>query len=78
MLFDSGIRTASDVIKAVALGASAVLLGRPFMWGLAVGGEDGVRQVIRAILAELDLTLGLAGHRSFETVGPHILEPAPV
>ena len=77
VLFDSGIRTASDVIKAVALGARAVLLGRPFIWGLAAGGEDGVRQVIRSLLAELDLTLALSGHRSLETVGPQILEPAP-
>ena len=76
VLLDSGIRTASDVIKAIALGARAVLLGRPFMWGLAVGGEDGVRQVVRGILAELDLTMALAGHRSFESVTADILEPA--
>ncbi len=77
VLFDSGVRTASDIIKAVALGARAVLLGRPFLWGLAVGGEEGVRQVVRAILAELDLTLALSGHGSLETVGAQILEPAP-
>ena len=77
VLFDSGIRTASDIIKAIALGARAVLLGRPFIWGLALGGEEGVRQVVRGMLAELDLTLALAGHRSLETVTPEILEPAP-
>jgi isopentenyl diphosphate isomerase/L-lactate dehydrogenase-like FMN-dependent dehydrogenase len=77
VLFDSGIRTASDVIKAAALGARACLLGRPFMWGLALGGEAGVRQVVRAMLAELDLTLALSGHRSLDTVSADILEPAP-
>ena len=77
VLLDSGIRTGSDAVKALALGARAVLLGRPYAWGLALGGEDGVRQVIRAFLAELDLTLALSGHRSLETVTPDILERAP-
>ena len=77
VLLDSGIRTGSDVIKALALGARAVLLGRPFVWGLTVGGEDGVRQVVRSLLAELDLTLALAGHRSLDTLTPDVLEPAP-
>jgi isopentenyl diphosphate isomerase/L-lactate dehydrogenase-like FMN-dependent dehydrogenase len=77
VLFDSGIRTASDAIKALALGARAVLLGRPFVWGLALGGEDGVRQVVRGFLAELDLTLALAGHRSVSTLSRDVLEHAP-
>ena len=77
VLVDSGIRTASDIIKALALGARAVLLGRPFVWGLTLGGEDGVRQVVRSMLAELDLTLALSGHRSLQTLTPDILEPAP-
>ncbi|HEU5033733.1 MAG TPA: lactate 2-monooxygenase [Mycobacteriales bacterium] len=62
VLFDSGIRTGSDVIKALALGASAVLLGRPYVYGLGLGGEDGVRHVLRSLLAELDLSMALAGH----------------
>lgn len=62
VLLDSGVRFGSDVIKALALGASAVLLGRPYLWGLAVDGESGVLAVLRAILAELDITLGLTGH----------------
>ncbi|HST26278.1 MAG TPA: alpha-hydroxy-acid oxidizing protein [Gaiellaceae bacterium] len=61
VLVDGGIRTGADVIKAVALGADAVLLGRPYVWGLAVGGRDGVETVIRQLLAETDLTLALAG-----------------
>jgi len=62
VLFDSGIRTGSDVLKAIALGARAVLVGRPFVYGLALGGTDGVRHVLRSLLADLDLSLGLSGH----------------
>jgi len=62
VLFDGGIRTGSDVIKALALGARAVLLGRPWVYGLALGGEVGVRHVIRSLLAEFDLSLALSGY----------------
>lgn len=62
VLFDSGVRTGADVIKALALGAKAVLYARPWVYGLALGGEDGVRHVLRSLLADLDLTLALAGH----------------
>jgi isopentenyl diphosphate isomerase/L-lactate dehydrogenase-like FMN-dependent dehydrogenase len=61
VLVDSGIRGGADVVKAMALGADAVLLGRPYVWGLAVGGQEGVEAVIRQLLAETDLTLALAG-----------------
>jgi isopentenyl diphosphate isomerase/L-lactate dehydrogenase-like FMN-dependent dehydrogenase len=61
VLFDGGIRRGADVFKALALGARAVLLGRPYCWGLAVGGEEGVREVLRNLLADVELTLGLAG-----------------
>jgi len=61
VLFDSGIRHGADVFKALALGARAVLLGRVYMWGLAVAGEQGVRDVLLNLLADLDLTLGLSG-----------------
>ncbi|GAA3507545.1 isopentenyl diphosphate isomerase/L-lactate dehydrogenase-like FMN-dependent dehydrogenase [Streptosporangium album] len=74
VLFDSGIRTGSDVVKALALGARAVLLGRPYVWGLAAGGEDGVRHAVRSLLADLDLTLGLAGHRTPADLDPSALE----
>jgi isopentenyl diphosphate isomerase/L-lactate dehydrogenase-like FMN-dependent dehydrogenase len=69
VLFDSGIRSAADAFKAIALGARATLLGRPYVWGLATGGEAGVAQVVRSFLAELDLTLALTGHTSFREVG---------
>ena len=62
VLFDSGVRTGADVFKALALGARAVLLGRSYVWGLAVAGEAGVGAVIDNVVAEFDLTLGLSGH----------------
>jgi isopentenyl diphosphate isomerase/L-lactate dehydrogenase-like FMN-dependent dehydrogenase len=61
VLMDSGIRRGPDVLKALALGADAVLLGRPYAYGLAVGGQEGVEAVIRHLMAETDLTLALAG-----------------
>ena len=61
VLMDSGIRRGSDVLKALALGADAVLLGRPYAYGLAVGGQEGVEAVIRHLMAETDLTLALIG-----------------
>jgi isopentenyl diphosphate isomerase/L-lactate dehydrogenase-like FMN-dependent dehydrogenase len=68
VLFDGGIRRGADIFKALALGARCVLLGRPYCYGLALGGEDGVREVVRNLLADADLTLGLAGCASFEEV----------
>jgi lactate 2-monooxygenase len=73
VLFDSGVRTGADVLKALALGAKAVLLGRPYVYGLAHGGEDGVRHVLRSLLADLDLTLGLSGHRRVGELSPESL-----
>jgi lactate 2-monooxygenase len=64
VLLDSGIRTGSDVLKALALGANAVLLGRPYAYGLAVGGQAGVEAVIRQLAAEIDITMALAGARA--------------
>jgi lactate 2-monooxygenase len=68
VLFDSGIRTGADVFKALALGANAVCLGRPFVWGLALDGQAGVEQVLRCLLAEFDLTLALSGYTTVEQV----------
>jgi lactate 2-monooxygenase len=64
VLMDGGIRRGSDVIKALALGADAVLLGRPYAYGLAVGGREGAEAVIRQLMADTDLTLALIGARS--------------
>jgi lactate 2-monooxygenase len=68
VLFDSGIRTGADVFKALALGADAVCLGRPFAWGLALGGQEGVEAVLRCLLSELDLTLALSGYTTIAEV----------
>lgn len=73
VLFDSGIRTGADILKALALGAKAVLIGRPFVYGLALGGEAGVRHVLRSLLADFDLTLGLSGHRTPAELSPDLL-----
>jgi lactate 2-monooxygenase len=70
VVFDSGIRRGADVVKALALGARCVLLGRPYAYGLAVGGEEGVRDVLSNLLADLDLTLALAGCASVAELGP--------
>jgi len=60
--FDSGVRSGADVVKALALGATAVGVGRPYAWGLALGGEDGVVHVLRTILAEADLLMAVDGY----------------
>ncbi|KAI0443307.1 glycolate oxidase [Xylaria telfairii] len=64
VLFDSGIRTGADIVKALALGAKAVLIGRPVMYGLGIAGKAGARHVIASLLADLDGTMGLAGIKS--------------
>ncbi len=74
VLMDSGIRSGADVAKALALGATAVLLGRPYVYGLAIAGEAGVREVIRNVIAELDLTLALCGMTKVSELGRDCLE----
>jgi L-lactate dehydrogenase (cytochrome) len=73
ILFDSGIRSGADAIKALALGADAVCLGRPYVWGLALEGQAGVETVLKMVLAELDLTLALCGYTSPDQLGPDAL-----
>jgi len=62
VMFDSGIRRGADAFKALVLGARAVLVGRLYLWGLAVAGEEGVREVLLNLLADLDLTMALSGY----------------
>jgi L-lactate dehydrogenase (cytochrome) len=73
VLFDSGIRGGSDIIKALALGADAVLLGRPYIWGLALEGQQGVETVLKTFLADLDLTMALCGYTAPAQLGPAAL-----
>jgi lactate 2-monooxygenase len=68
LLFDSGIRTGSDVLKALALGAKAVLVGRPYVYGLAMGGEEGVKHVLNCMLADTDSSLANLGKKSIAEI----------
>lgn len=73
VLFDSGVRSGADIVKALAMGASAVGVGRPYAYGLALGGVDGVVHVLRSLLAEADLTMAVDGYRTLGDLGPQAL-----
>ncbi len=73
VLFDSGVRSGADVLKALALGADAICLGRPYIWGLALEGQQGVETVLKMVLAELDLTIALCGLTGPAEIGPELL-----
>jgi isopentenyl diphosphate isomerase/L-lactate dehydrogenase-like FMN-dependent dehydrogenase len=80
VLIDSGFRRGADIVKALALGASGVLLGRAYAYGLAAAGEAGVSRIIRHLAEEVDITLGLMGLRSVEELkqsGAAALRPSP-
>ena len=77
VLFDSGIRSGADVFLALALGADAVGIGRPHVYGLALAGAEGVAEVLRNIRAELDLTMALTGCRTLADITRERLVPAP-
>ena len=73
VLLDGGVRRGTDVLKALALGARAVLIGRAYLWGLAVAGEDGVRDVLRILRDELELSLALAGRTSVAAIDSSLI-----
>lgn len=73
VLVDGGIRRGTDVLKALALGAKAVLLGRPILWGLAVGGEAGVQHVIELLRDELDIAMALSGCAKLQDIDPSLV-----
>ncbi len=73
VLFDSGVRSGADVIKALALGASAVGIGRPYAYGLALGGVDGIVHVLRSILAEADLVMAIDGYPTVADLTPEAM-----
>jgi len=73
---DGGVRRGTDVVKAVALGARAVLIGRPVLWGLAAGGRDGVAAALGVLRRELDLAMALCGCPSIPAIGRDLVSPA--
>jgi isopentenyl diphosphate isomerase/L-lactate dehydrogenase-like FMN-dependent dehydrogenase len=73
VLFDSGIRTGADVMKALALGARAVFVGRPIIYGLGIAGKEGAKSVLAGLLADFDQSVGLGGFRSVKELGRHVL-----
>jgi L-lactate dehydrogenase (cytochrome) len=77
VLVDSGVRTGADVVKAIALGADAVLYGRPYVYGLGLGGQAGVEHVLRCLLGELDVTMALAGRRTLAELSGDVLMANP-
>jgi isopentenyl diphosphate isomerase/L-lactate dehydrogenase-like FMN-dependent dehydrogenase len=77
VLFDSGVRSGVDAVKALALGATAVGIGRPYGWGIALGGADGAAHVLRCLLAEADLSMALNGYASIAELVPEVLVRVP-
>jgi 4-hydroxymandelate oxidase len=73
LFVDGGIRRGSDILKALALGARAVLLGRPYLWALAVDGEGGVRHMLNLLAEELDLCMALAGRPTIASIDRSLL-----
>jgi isopentenyl diphosphate isomerase/L-lactate dehydrogenase-like FMN-dependent dehydrogenase len=73
-MYDSGVRSASDVFKALALGAKFVFVGRLWIWGLAIMGEVGVRHVMRGLLADLDILMNVAGFQNVGQINKGALE----
>ena len=71
--FDSGVRRGADVLKALALGVRAVLIGRPAIWGLALGGAEGAAHIVDLLNSELRRTMILAGMHSVESVSPDVI-----
>ncbi len=77
VLFDSGVRSGEHVIKALALGATAVAIGRPYVYGLALAGADGIVHVLRCLLAEADLLMAIDGYPTLADLKPEALVPCP-
>ena len=75
VLMDGGVRRGTDVVKALAFGAKAVLIGRPYLWGLSVGGADGVQSVLRILRSEFQSAMALCGHTSLRTIDRSVLWP---
>jgi isopentenyl diphosphate isomerase/L-lactate dehydrogenase-like FMN-dependent dehydrogenase len=72
---DGGIRRGTDVLKALALGARATFIGRPYVWGLAAGGEGGVTRALELLRSELELTMAVAGANDVKEIDPSLVVP---
>ncbi len=71
IIVDSGFRRGSDLFKGIARGATAVAIGRPYLWGLGAFGQEGVDRVLKILTRELEITMGAAGTPSLASIGPH-------
>lgn len=76
-MYDSGVRSAADVFKALALGAKFVFIGRLWVWGLSIAGEHGVRHVLKSLLAEFDILLEVAGFQNIEQINRAAIDSLP-
>jgi isopentenyl diphosphate isomerase/L-lactate dehydrogenase-like FMN-dependent dehydrogenase len=76
-MFDSGVRGASDVFKALALGTKFVFVGRPWVWGLGIAGETGVRHVMKSLLAEFNILMNVAGYAKLEDINRDAIDSLP-
>ena len=76
-MFDSGVRSASDVFKALAIGAKFVFVGRLWVWGLSIMGEHGVRHVMKSLLSEFDILMNVAGFQNIDQIDRSTLESGP-
>jgi isopentenyl diphosphate isomerase/L-lactate dehydrogenase-like FMN-dependent dehydrogenase len=76
-MFDSGVRSAADVFKALALGAKFVFIGRTWVWALSAGGEEGVSHVVKGLLAEFDIMMNVAGYPDLEGINRDAIESLP-
>ena len=77
MLLDGGVRRGTDVLKALALGAAFVWIGRPFNYAASIGGHDGVRHAITLMQAEIERDMMMLGIRALDELGPHSLKRVP-
>jgi L-lactate dehydrogenase (cytochrome) len=75
VMFDGGIRTGADLMRALALGARSCLIGRAYVYGLGAGGQAGVAKAIEILRKELDITMALCGVSRIEDIGPHVIAP---
>lgn len=76
-MFDSGIRSASDIFKALALGAKFVFIGRLWVWALSIAGENGVRHILKSLLAEFDILMEEAGFQSIDQIDRTAIDSLP-